>query len=127
MSLRKSIIAKSVFEPVTVVACHLPHPSLQGAAHGDPGQQFHALRARLFDDLAVRVVGQSLRLSNDLVQAEQIDLCVDEASPRSIELMGEPVGSDHYDLHILRITLDHPQWLGRVSSIWLRLAGMLYN
>ena len=40
-----------------IAAGHLVYLSLQSGAHGDPRQQFHALRARIFDDLAVRIMG----------------------------------------------------------------------
>lgn len=91
-----------------MAACHLAHLSLQGAAHGDPSQQLHALRARLSEGLAVLVLGQSLRLSNNLVYAEQIELFVDESRPRSIHLIEETTCNDHYDRQILRVTLDRP-------------------
>jgi len=51
-----------------VVATELAHPPGQCPAHGHPVEEFHTLRAGLFDPIVDRVAGQRLRLGYDFVR-----------------------------------------------------------
>src|SRR5690242_9270044 len=76
----------SIRDRNVIVAVQFGHRSSEGAAHRHPVEKFDALRAGFLDQVMDRQPRQHVRLVDDLVHAELIELGVDKAGAFAVEL-----------------------------------------
>ena len=74
----------------------------QRAAHDEPHEQLHTLRARFAYKIRNRQGREEFRILDDFVDAHPVELFIDEAGPRTVQLVRKTTCSDDDNPLILR-------------------------
>src|SRR5215831_20962619 len=77
-----------------IVAVQLRHFAGQRTAHRHPIEKFNPLGPGQLDELRDRVADEFVGLARKLVEAELIELLVDESGARTVELMRQAADAD---------------------------------
>ena len=93
-----------------VVAVQFRHPVVQGAAHDQPHHQLDAFGAGLLHVVQPGKPAEALRVLHHGVQKAGVELLVDEAGARSLQLVAHAAGAPNLHVQVLVEGLDGPAY-----------------
>src|ERR1051326_3451118 len=82
------------------------HLSRHRSAHDKPHQQLHALGAGFAHEVVRRGPSQSLRVADNLLQTDTVEVFVDEPGALAVELVGKAAGGHDDYTNVFVIVFD---------------------